>query len=110
MNILKSGLLVGTFIAASILAIAGSRTPLTGTQERPPVAQHPATQTPAPVAYQLQFFESAYAAPTCGGNSYRCGDLEQNGTCCGEYERCCYVSPSQGSCYCVNQGDKCSRY
>jgi len=55
--------------------------------------------------------QSAYAdGPYCGSGSYRCGDLNQNGTCCNDEDRCCYVPPSRGSCYCTSRGDSCSRY
>lgn len=54
----------------------------------------------------------ASASPQyCGNGSFACGDLSQNGTCCRtDSDKCCYVSPSRGSCYCVLRTDKCDRY
>lgn len=55
---------------------------------------------------------NAMAAPQyCGKGTFACGDLSQNGTCCwADSQKCCYVSPSRGSCYCVLSTDRCNRY
>jgi hypothetical protein len=58
----------------------------------------------------VDFIETAQAQATCGSGGYRCGDLETNGTCCNNADKCCSVSNSVGSCYCVSQGDPCNRY
>ena len=69
------------------------------------------------VLAMLVFFGIAFhqtpvgaSAQYCGKGSYRCGDLAENGTCCRDEDKCCYVSPSRGSCYCVRSGDRCTRY
>jgi len=50
------------------------------------------------------------AAMTCGGDSFACGNLEVNGTCCRSEQRCCYVPREKGTCYCVATNAKCDRY
>jgi hypothetical protein len=47
----------------------------------------------------------------CGNGTFACGDLTRNGACCwANSEKCCYVSPDRGSCYCVLSTDRCNRY
>lgn len=56
--------------------------------------------------------KTAQASPQyCGQGTYACGSLSENGTCCwSDSQKCCYVSPGRGSCYCVLRGDACDRY
>jgi hypothetical protein len=66
---------------------------------------HQAKQT------QVVLVPAAEASPSCGEGLQRCGDLDENGTCCdASSDRCCYVPPSKGDCYCVLKTDKCDRY
>jgi hypothetical protein len=73
------------------------------------------------LAFGLDFTETAETAspsiPTaeasmsCGQGTFMCGDLDNNGTCCwSDSQRCCYVPPSKGSCYCASRTDACGRY
>ena len=50
------------------------------------------------------------AAMSCGEGQYECGDLEDNGTCCWQSQRCCTVPSGRGNSYCVNGTDTCNRY
>jgi hypothetical protein len=58
-----------------------------------------------------QSSKTVKAAQYCGKGTFACGNLEKNGTCCwSDSQKCCYVSPERGSCYCVAATDKCNRY
>ena len=60
----------------------------------------------------LYLTPTAGAAPQyCGEGTFACGDLSKNGACCwNDSQKCCWVSPDRGSCYCVLSTDRCNRY
>jgi len=65
--------------------------------------------SPESVFSDKNVIQPAYAETSCAEGLF--GDLDGNGVCCVEGDdRCCYVPPRKGECYCVSRLDRCDRY